>query len=303
MAPFHAFDLPYHSLMQTEAVEAPARWLYGTLNIEDLWLPFFCISCDLASAEMVVHRRGRVWKAVRATTCLPVVLPPMHLRGRVLVDGGVVDNTPIETMRRLNPGPNILVNVSPDEDDLVGDDVLALPANRQVVAWRLHPLLPSVEVPNLASVIVRTMTVSSSGHQPEKLADLTLRPAIDGYGVVDFEAIDELVALGYNAAMEVFEARADDAAFLGRFGLVPEQVVAPLPRVEVPYWQGIARRKRAARKRVALQSALGFVVALVLGAVVHTLWSADQPWLPTLVGALVIGLVPPLRALSAREAT
>ncbi len=45
MAPFDSYSLPYHSVMSKPKVDAPAKWMFDELNIEDLWLPFFCISC------------------------------------------------------------------------------------------------------------------------------------------------------------------------------------------------------------------------------------------------------------------
>jgi len=292
MAPFSAYEFPYHSLMKKSKVEAPARWLYGDLNIEDLWLSFFCVSCDLARSETVVHRRGRVWKAVRATTALPVVLPPMHIRGQVLIDGGVVDNTPIAEMKAHNPGPCILVNVSPNEPGLMGDNVIDLPSNTDVLMSILHPFRSKREVPNVGTVIVRTMTMSSSLEASIKMADLYLTPEIEGYGVVDFESMNELVALGYNATMEAFESRRDDEVFLDKFGLKVGDVPESLPRIEVPVWEGERRRLIAARKkRIGGYLTLAFMGA-IFGWVLHRLWFTEADTLNVVAFFAFLAMVP-----------
>jgi len=300
MAPFSSFDLPYASLMNKESVEAPARWLYGELDIEDLWLPFFCVSCDLAEAERVVHRRGRVWKAIRATTALPAVLPPVFLRGQVLVDGGVVDNTPIAEMKIDNRGPTILVDVSPPEPDMVGDDIVDMPNNGDVLLSIFHPLLQPRRVPNIASIIVRTMTVSSSNVHPEKLTDLFIAPAIAGYGVVEFEAMDELVALGYNATMVALEKRHDDPAFLELFHIEPGVVEASMPRMEVPVWQTEQRVRAGQVRRTFLQAAILFVIGGFGGLIVHSAVLSELYLPGAAVGGIALGILPLIRLWAAR---
>lgn len=292
MGPFHAYDLPWASLMRKEEVDAPARWLYGDINIEDLWLQFFCVSCDLASGQKLVFRRGRVWKAVRATTALPAVLPPMFLRGRVLVDGGVLDNTPILEMRKLNPGPNILVNVSPPAQGLVGAGVVDLPTNREVLLSMVHPMLAPRPVPNLAALIVSTMTVSTTSADPARHADLFVAPDIANYGIVDFDALDELVALGYNATMEAVEKQRSNPAFLEKFGLRPDDLPAVLPRMEVPRWQSAARRARSAFRRNLAQSAICCFGIGVLTLLVDSLVRSHVHPLPAMVAAAVAAIVP-----------
>lgn len=154
----------------------------------------------------------------------------------MLVDGGVVNNTPVAVMRQLSRGPCILVDVSAPEEQMVGDDVLDLPTNRDMVVAGLHPLLRRRKMPNIGAVVAQTMCVSGMGDENRGGADLYIAPAIAGYGVVEFEALNELVALGYNATMAAFERRADDREFLARFGL--SSLPTPLPPMEVPCGRG-----------------------------------------------------------------
>jgi predicted acylesterase/phospholipase RssA len=292
MAPFSAFEIPYHSLIQKKRVEAPAQWLYGDLNIEDLWLSFFCVSCDLARSETVVHRRGRLWKAVRATTALPVVLPPMHLRGKVLIDGGVVDNTPIGEMKAHHSGPCILVNVSPKEAGMMGDDIIDLPTNRDVLMSIIHPFEPRQEVPSVGTVIVRTMTMSNTLEASIKMADLYLTPAIAGYGVVEFESINELVALGYNATMQAFEERREDAEFLAKFGLKVTDIAVRLPRVDVPYWEGERRRAQAAIRQTVAGYAFLASLGAVFGWITHWLWFTEAETISVVAFFAILATLP-----------
>jgi predicted acylesterase/phospholipase RssA len=294
LAPFSAYDLPYAGLIQRDAVDRPAKWLFDETDIEDLWLPWFAVSCDLVAGSLVVHRRGRAWKAVRATSSLPGVLPPIHIRGKVLVDGGVVDNTPVSIMRQLNRGPCILVNVSPPEEKLVGDDVLDLPTNRDFFLSTLHPMLSARTMPSIGSVVVQTMCVSGLGSDAATKADLFIEPAIATYGIVEFEAMNELIALGYNATMASFEKHANDPDFLERFGLTT--LKTPLPRMDVPVWEGKERRRKAALRGKIRNSVLLGVVGAAVGALVPSLVFHTPVVEGAIVGSL-FGLMPMLLAM------
>jgi predicted acylesterase/phospholipase RssA len=294
LAPFSAYDLPYAGLIQRDAVDRPARWLFDETDIEDLWLPWFAVSCDLVAGALVVHRRGRAWKAVRATSSLPGVLPPIHIRGKVLVDGGVVDNTPVSIMRQLNRGPCILVNVSPPEEKLVGDDVLDLPTNRDYYLSSMHPMLASRTMPSIGSVVVQTMCVSGLGSDAAQKADLFIEPEIARYGIVEFEAMNELIALGYNATMAAFEKRANDTEFLKRFGLTT--LKTPLPRMEVPVWEGQERRRKAALRAKIRNTILLTAAGAVAGALLPSLIFHVPVVEGAIVGAL-LGLAPTLLSM------
>lgn len=300
LAPFSAFDIPYAGILQRDAIDRPAKWLFEDADIEDLWLPWFAVSCDLVAGALVVHRRGRAWKAVRATSALPGVLPPIHIRGKVLVDGGVVNNTPVSIMRQLNRGPCILVNVSPPEEKLVGDDVLDLPTNRDYLLSSVHPMLSARTIPNIGSVVVQTMCVSGVASDAKQNADLFIEPDIASYGMLEFEAMNELTALGYNATLAAFQARANDPEFLKRFGLTT--VKSSLKPMPVPVWEGQERRRRA-----VLRSRIRNTILLTLGgALAGTLLPSLVFHVPVVEGALIgalLGLAPTLLAMLEAPAT
>ena len=67
--------------------------------IEDLPVRFFCVSASLTRAEEIVHERGPLAPAVRASLSIPGIFPPVYSAGDLLVDGGVLDYVPIDVMR------------------------------------------------------------------------------------------------------------------------------------------------------------------------------------------------------------
>ena len=119
---------PRYSLLDHTVFDRALKAHYGETDIEDLWTGYFAVSTCLASNTLCLITRGAVWKAVRATSSIPGLLPPVyHEDGRMLVDGSLLDNVPVKSMRALKSGPNVVIGLKSDE--LRGDtvDYSALP--------------------------------------------------------------------------------------------------------------------------------------------------------------------------------
>lgn len=225
--PFRRFTVPFHSILDPHDVERLSRRLFGEARIEDQLVPMFCLSADLVAGRRVVHRDGPVWRAVLATTALPGVLPPVWWDGRLLVDGGVLDNNPVRTMRELHDGPILLFDVGQAPTELVSPpDLAMLPSNVASLWHRLKPWGTRVRVPTIAEIVARTMTMGRPTDGDARHADLYVRPPVDGFGLVDFARHDELVEIGFRATVDAVAARIDDAAFLRRLGTTRDQVAA-----------------------------------------------------------------------------
>jgi NTE family protein len=83
--------------------------LLGDLSFNDLDLPYAAVTADLVTGEQVVLKEGRLAPAVRASCSVPGVITPVEINGRVLVDGGVVNNLPISVVREL--GADVVIAV------------------------------------------------------------------------------------------------------------------------------------------------------------------------------------------------
>jgi len=82
----------------------------GDLTFADLQIPFAAVAADMATGEQVVLREGRVAPAVRASCSVPGIVTPIELGGRLLADGGVVNNLPISVVRDM--GAEVVIAVS-----------------------------------------------------------------------------------------------------------------------------------------------------------------------------------------------
>lgn len=202
MKPHRGFTVPILSLVGTQRPELSGRWVYGDAEIEDLWIPFFCISSDLTTAEMVVHRTGLLRRAALASSSLPAFAVPVLHGNHLLVDGALLNNVPTDVMRESGCGTVIAAEVSVEEDETFTCE--RVPTAWEVVRNRFSRGRPAVRFPSLMEVIMRATLLHSTYRQRVALqeADLCLRPPIDRFGLMDFHRIDEIVRVGYEDARE-----------------------------------------------------------------------------------------------------
>lgn len=107
------WHLPWISLIAGDRLTGRVADLFGAhTDIEDLWLPWFCVTTSLTSADKVLHRRGRVLSAIRATSSIPGVAPPVAIDGQYHLDGGILDSLPVAHARTPSIGAVIAVNVT-----------------------------------------------------------------------------------------------------------------------------------------------------------------------------------------------
>mgnify|MGYP003694616071 CR=1 FL=1 len=102
--PLSDYTLPLISLFAGRRVTRLLRMAFGEKDIEDLILPFYCVTANLTTSNADVHTVGKLWRWLRASVAIPGVIPPFNEAGEVHVDGGVIDNFPVRTMRRLGRG-------------------------------------------------------------------------------------------------------------------------------------------------------------------------------------------------------
>ena len=203
--PHKEYSLPFISLIRSRRLDSMAKKIWGGYDIEDLWLNFFCVSCNLSTAATMIDERGSLWKAIRASASLPGVFVPVLRDGHILVDGGLVNNLPGDVMRARACRTLIVVDVGSEHEFVF--NLPEFPSPWQLLRSRLLPFAARIDVPHIVDVLIRTTDVSSSQKTREvkKNADVCLRPPIDGYGVLQFESLDEIAEVGYRYAKTTIE--------------------------------------------------------------------------------------------------
>lgn len=149
----------------------------GVANFDDLPIPFRCVATDMLKGEGVVLHDGSLAQAVRASMAIPGIFTPVELNGRVLADGGMVQNIPVETVLAMNA------------DAVIG------------VELRLPPGDPK-ELETITGVLSRAVDVMITQNEQRSLAQAKATVSIDmtGFSITDYSRTKELVALGYQTA-------------------------------------------------------------------------------------------------------
>jgi predicted acylesterase/phospholipase RssA len=173
--------------------------------IEDLPLRFYCVSANLTRAEEVVHERGPLWSAVRASLSLPGIFPPVYAAGDLLIDGAAIDNVPVDVMRgRIGNGRIVAVDVSPEVEPPITAPFGPGLSGWRVLGRRLNPFVSQQPTPGIADVLSRSTGLSQVHHRRalDDRVDLLLRPPVAGFGVLDFKGGIALFDIGYRYAVE-----------------------------------------------------------------------------------------------------
>lgn len=203
------YTIPVVSLVKGEAITKAIATGYGGWDFEDLWLPFFCVSTNLTRSSEVIHRRGDLTTAIRASVSIPGVMPPVASGNDLLVDGGVLNNLPADIMRNdVEDGTVIAVNVAPPSGPRAKGEMALSVSGWE--ALRLKASRGKAAFPGVTAMLMRTMIAGSVREQSRMLArgdvDVYLDLDLRGVSLLDFENVRPVVQAGYDAAMPQLEA-------------------------------------------------------------------------------------------------
>jgi len=160
--------------------------LIGDRSFEQMLTPFACAAVDILRDELVTFREGRLAPAVRASCAFPGVFTPVESEGRLLVDGGLMNNVPVAVLREM--GANYLVAV-----DLSGSTVPRDPPGSLLEMWFM----------TLSTLIRLT-------HQEITLADVVIAPDVGHYNGYDLSHVPDLIKRGREAAEEAMPRILED---------------------------------------------------------------------------------------------
>jgi CRP-like cAMP-binding protein/predicted acylesterase/phospholipase RssA len=202
------YTLPLLSLLTGRKVTQALGKYLETLEIEDLWLPYFAISASLVHARMVVHTSGSALKSVLASCRAPGMFPPLGWDGDVLVDGGLVNNIPADIMRqKVGAGTVFASDVSPKTEFTLGQEFSTRVSGWQVAARNFNPFSNKRKMGTLADVLMRLIRLGGVAHsnQIEASADLYLTLPLDQFTIRDFHRGEEMSKISHRHAKEKLE--------------------------------------------------------------------------------------------------
>jgi len=173
-------------------------------RFEDLDLPLKVTAVDVQRGSLLVIGSGELVPALRATSALPGILSPVEHLGRVLIDGGLLNNLPIDVARSMSLAPIMAVDVGAPHDrrlhfeDKPGlVDAIKRLGERKFRTLNLELFMKSFDIPQ------RFITETRLAMDPP---DLLIRPPLDvDFGIEDIHRLEEAVESGYRAACEALD--------------------------------------------------------------------------------------------------
>ena len=175
--------------IQGQNLETELRFLtqdaHDLPSFDDLQLPFRCVAVDIGTGEKVVLDHGNLALALRASMSLPGVFAPAVVDGRELLDGGLVDNVPVDVARQL--GCDVLIAVD------IGT-----------------PLAKASDIHDLLDVTSQTVAILTQQNVDRSLAslggeDTLIQPQLGDMTSMDFERVGEAIEIGAAATRAVAE--------------------------------------------------------------------------------------------------
>jgi len=158
---------------------------YGYHDVRDfskLPIPFECIAADISTGEEVVLKKGFLPKAIRASMAVPAAIAACEIDGRMLVDGGIVNNFPVDRCREM--GADIIIGIDIQDDLLTKDQIKS--------------------IPDVISQLTSLMSIERS-EKNRKNVDILIKPDISGYSASSFdtESAIALMKRGEEAARKI----------------------------------------------------------------------------------------------------
>ncbi|CAH8472398.1 unnamed protein product [Schistosoma guineensis] len=197
------FTYPAVSIFSGKELNRQLQSTFHDRQIEDFWLPFFCVTTDITNCKMRIHTQGSVWRYIRGAITYPPLDPPIcdPYDGALLADGSFLNNVPADvmvcfgakTIFASDVGAAVETELTNYGDHLSGWYLLY---NRY---FRIGT--PVLRIPSLTEIQARLAYISCVRQLEYIKASgicFYLRPPVDKYLTLQFSAFDEIANVGYD---------------------------------------------------------------------------------------------------------
>ncbi len=180
--------LPVDGLLKLDGLKEVLEKEIGAKNIEDLEIPLHITVSNLNKGSVEYINQGPLIETIIASSSIPILFSPVKLNGDLYVDGGLLDNVPI------NP---------------ISDDC------EKLIVSNISPIHPKADIKNLIQITSRTfyMSVNPNTNKIRKNSWLYIEPeGIDEYEILSRTHADELYELGYKTTANLLEIKSKYSA-------------------------------------------------------------------------------------------
>ncbi len=180
-----------YGLLSNQKLGSIVRGILGDVNFSDAKIPLGMVASDVVSGERVRLTRGKVADAIMASSCIPGIFNPIRIRGKMLIDGGLLENVPILMAREMGA--------------------------ERIIAVDLFTASHSHRVPdNLVDLLLNTYysAMRNAARPQNKFADVLITPDLSEFNLLNTDQIPALIQAGYDAAVETLKNKGKNWARL-----------------------------------------------------------------------------------------
>ncbi len=192
---------PIVSLYSGKGITQAMLDFFGNQQLEDLWTNYFCTSLSLKSGALIVHRKGAVWEAVRASSSVMGLLPPVITNDDVLVDGGFINPCPTDVLHQIGAGKVVVVSAFGKAGLKETGNFPPSVSGWNLLARYINPFYKKKISPKIGSSILQSMLFAStyllSNVFQQSAIDLLIEPDVSQFSPQDNNAVTKMYESGY----------------------------------------------------------------------------------------------------------
>lgn len=204
--------LPIVSLMSGKKIRKFLHTMFGDSHLEDLWVNTYCVSANFSNASLKIHERGLTQLQVAASMAIPGVFPPVIINKHLHIDGGVIDNLPVEAMYKKPVRHIIAVSLSSEATTMV--DLHEIPSSWQLF-WSRITKTTTDQLPGISSILVNSITINSRHRQESSKPNVSLFLELDlkEFKFLDWTNWQQLIEKGYQQTRQKLNDTKEEMQF------------------------------------------------------------------------------------------
>ncbi len=206
------FNFFSESLIKDKVINRAIKEVVGEhTTFEDLKIPFVATAVDLESGQEISITQGKLWEVARASSAIPFVFTPVFLNGKYVIDGGTLNNVPVDYVRKQN---NIDIVICVDLGGMTSRQYISAMVwekyYRKPKTFEIYPSFLTkwkLNMNLLAHIFLRTIDIMRKVGEKQKMTaaqpDIFIKPDVETISLLEFERHTEAVESGMKAAEEI----------------------------------------------------------------------------------------------------
>ncbi len=180
-------SIPLNYKVNSNLIENYLNDLFENKNFEDLKIPLYVNAIDINTGEEIIFNKGNLSKAVRASIAIPGIFRPMKINDRILVDGGVRNNIPVDILKQENLDKIITLNVGSSK--LKGTTIESVGENTGTIKT-------DKTIKTLSKALLIMQSNDHIVQYAKENSDIFINPDLRNYNLMEFHKYKKIIEVG-----------------------------------------------------------------------------------------------------------